>query len=178
LRPLQVSAILQSVRKNMATLVEGAGFEVEQQLQAGLPFVTGDWSAVSQCLQNLITNAVKYSGASRWIGISAALHQVGNHREEVRISVQDHGIGINSSELRHIFEPFYRSPKVLDAQIHGTGLGLAVAKRIAEEMGGRLSVTSEVGVGSTLTLHLPVAMHSEGIAAQLPLSEIGLGTQK
>jgi signal transduction histidine kinase len=161
LRPLQVLGILQSVRKNVAVLVEGNGFNIEQQVQAGLPSVMGDLSALSQCLQNLILNAVKYSGRNRWIGISASIHETENHHKEVRISVQDHGSGISSSELPHIFEPFYRSPKVVDAQIHGTGLGLAVAKRIAEAMGGKLSVTSEVGVGSTFTLHLPVPRKSD-----------------
>jgi signal transduction histidine kinase len=161
LRPLQVSGILQSVRDNIAVLVEGAGFNVEQQVQADLPYVMGDLSALSQCLQNLISNAVKYSGRNRWIGISASVHEAKNHYKEVRISVQDHGSGISSSELPHIFEPFYRSPNVVDAQIHGTGLGLAVAKRIAEAMGGKLSVTSKVGVGSTFTLHLPVTLKSD-----------------
>jgi signal transduction histidine kinase len=178
LRPLQVPAIVQSVRKNMVTLVEDAGFEVEQHLEPELPFVIGDWSAVTQCLQNLIANAVKYSGTSQRIDISATRHRLGNQREEVQISVHDHGIGIHSSEFRHIFEPFYRSPKVLDAQIHGTGLGLAVAKRIAEAMGGRLSVTSTVGVGSTFTLHLQIALHSEDeLATQRALSEIESGTK-
>jgi signal transduction histidine kinase len=161
LRPLQVLRILESVRKNVAVLVEGTGFNVEEQVQAGLPYVMGDLSALSHCLQNLILNAVKYSGRNRWIGISASVYESENHHKEVRISVQDHGSGIGSSELAHIFEPFYRSPKVVDAQIHGTGLGLAVAKRIAEAMGGRLSVTSKVGVGSTFTLHLPVPKKSD-----------------
>jgi signal transduction histidine kinase len=171
LRPLQVSGILQTVRSNVAVLVEGAGFNVEQQVQAGLPCVMGDLSALSQCLQNLISNAVKYSGTSRWIGISASVHEMKNHHKEVHISVQDHGSGISSFELKHIFDPFYRSPAVVDAQIHGTGLGLAVAKRIAEAMEGRLSVTSEVGVGSTFTLHLPVTMKSDAeMASFVPQS--------
>jgi signal transduction histidine kinase len=171
LRPLQVLGILQCVRKDVAVLVEGAGFNVEQQVQAGLPHVMGDLSALSHCLQNLVVNAVKYSGRNRWIGISASVHEAENHHKEVRISVQDHGSGISSSELPHIFKPFYRSPKVVDAQIHGTGLGLAVAKRIAEAMGGKLSVTSEVGAGSTFTLHLPVPRKSDAkISAGLPES--------
>jgi len=177
LRPLQVLGILQYVRKNVAVLVEGAGFDVEQQVQAGMPYVMGDLSGLSHCLQNLILNAVKYSGKNRWIGISASVHEAENHHKEVRISVQDHGSGISSSELPHIFEPFYRSPKAVDAQIRGTGLGLAVAKRIAEAMGGKLSVTSEVDVGSTFTLHLPVPRKSEADMA-LFVPGIDLGVQK
>jgi signal transduction histidine kinase len=79
------------------------------------------------------------------------------HRYEMRISVEDHGIGIDAAELQRIFEPFYRSPVVTAAQIHGTGLGLALAKNIAEAMGGSISVVSRVGVGSRFTIHLPLA---------------------
>jgi signal transduction histidine kinase len=167
LRPLEVLGILQSVGNNVAVLVEGAGFNVEQRVQTGLPYVMGDLSALSHCLQNLVSNAVKYSGGNRWIGISASVYEVKNHPKEVRIGVMDHGSGISSSDLPHIFEPFYRSPKVVDAQIHGTGLGLAVAKRIAEAMGGRLTVTSELGVGSTFTLHLPVLLKPDAEMASL-----------
>ncbi len=155
LRPLEVVEILQCVRKNVTVLVEGAGFSVEEQLEEGLPFVMGDLSALSHCLQNLVLNAVKYSGESRWIGICASFHALKDDSGEVWISVEDRGLGISSSDLPHIFDPFYRSPKIVDAQIHGTGLGLAVAKRIAEAMGGRLSVRSAQGLGSAFTLHLP-----------------------
>jgi signal transduction histidine kinase len=72
------------------------------------------------------------------------------------VSVEDRGIGIDSSEVPHIFDPFYRSPAVAAAQIHGTGLGLPLAKNIAEAMGGRLTVVSKLGVGSVFTLHLPI----------------------
>jgi signal transduction histidine kinase len=174
-RPLQVLGILDEVRKNVAVLVEGTGFTVEQQVQEGLPYVLGDLSALSHCLQNLIINAVKYSGGNRWIGISASVHDVRRRRKEVRISVQDHGSGISSADLPHIFDPFFRSPKVVDAQIHGTGLGLAVAKRLAEGMRGRISVTSEVDIGSTFTLHLPVPRELD---ADIDCSEIDLGVQK
>ncbi len=161
LRPLDVTDLIETVRKNVAMLLESNGFEVDQQVQEGLPNVMGDLPALSQCLQNLITNAVKYSGKNRWIGISASVHDAKTNQREVRISVQDHGRGIGNSELGNIFEPFYRSPKVVNAQIHGTGLGLAVAKRIAQAMGGRLSVVSELDVGSTFTLHLPVVLRSD-----------------
>ena len=73
------------------------------------------------------------------------------------MSISDRGIGISSTDLPHVFEPFYRSPSVAAAQIHGTGLGLALAKRIAEAMKGQLTVTSAPGRGSTFTLHLPLA---------------------
>jgi len=158
LRPLQVSEILQRVRKTTAGLIiEEDAYTVEEQVEANLPCVFGDLTAVCGCLENLITNAIKYSGTDRRICVSATLHEIDNDRKEVWFSVEDHGIGISTSELQHIFEPFYRSPKVAAAQIHGTGLGLSLSKHLAEAMGGRISVASEVGVGSVFTLHLPAA---------------------
>jgi signal transduction histidine kinase len=154
LRPLNVSDILQAVRKNIAEVIQEAGCILEEHIEPGLPPVSGDLSAVSACLQNLIANAIKYGGEERWIGLSATCHETDKGAKEIRFSVQDHGEGISSSDLPHIFEPFYRSPKVVAAQIHGTGLGLALAKRIAEALGGRISVVSELGVGSTFTLSL------------------------
>jgi len=116
----------------------------------------GDLLFLSRCLQNLIGNAAKYSGQSRWIGVSAELEELGNPNKGVQIRVADCGIGICSAELEQIFEPFYRSPSVLAAQIHGTGLGLSVTKDLAEAMGGRVSVLSELSVGSVFTLHFRV----------------------
>jgi signal transduction histidine kinase len=159
--PLQVSEILQRVRKTTAGLMMEDAYTVEEQVEHSLPCVLADLSAVCGCLENLITNAVKYGRRDRRIRISAMLHEVNDHGKEVWISVEDHGIGISSSELKHIFEPFYRSPEVTAAQIHGTGLGLPLAKHLAEAIGGRLSVASEVGVGSVFTLHLAAAQAQE-----------------
>ncbi len=162
LHPLQVSQIIDSVVTSTEGLIQGAGFVIDRNIEPGLPLVMGDILGVSQCLQNLIGNAVKYGGDCRWIAISASAASLehGSGRE-VRISVADRGIGIDSSELAHIFDPFYRSPRVSAVQIHGTGLGLSLAKRIAEAMGGRLSVISEVSAGSTFTLHLQIAKEGD-----------------
>ena len=111
--------------------------------------------AVSQCLENLVTNALKYGKEARWMRVRAALAPAADGgADAVQISVSDRGIGIDPGELARIFEPFYRSASVQVAQIHGTGLGLAVAKQIAEALGGSLTVHSVPGEGSTFTLQL------------------------
>jgi signal transduction histidine kinase len=115
--------------------------------------VHGDAAAFSQSLQNLITNSLKYGGNQQWVAVRAFLAENGGKRE-VCVSVEDRGIGIGSGELKHIFEPFYRSPAVVDSQILGNGLGLPLTKTMVEAMGGKLSVASERGKGSTFTLHL------------------------
>jgi len=155
LEPLAVSQIVEAAAMGTAELIRKAGFTLEQNINPGLPRILGDLTALSQCLQNLITNALKYGDQGRWIGIRASEEGPKDHRE-IRISVQDRGKGIDRSELHHIFEPFYRAKAAVSGQIHGTGLGLTIAKSLAEAMGGRISVTSEPGVGSTFTLHLPV----------------------
>ena len=171
LKPLQVSKIIESVLASTKELIQEGGFVIETSLDPDLPPVLGDLSAVAQCLQNLIGNAVKYSGHSRWIGLRAIAGPLDQGIGwEVRISVSDRGIGIDRSEIENIFDPFYRSPRVTALQIHGTGLGLSLAKRIAETMGGKLSAVSELSAGSTFTLHLPIA-EGEKLATTRALSQ-------
>ena len=156
MRPMTVEELFESVLRNTREVVREAGFMVDVQAEPGLPQILGDVSALSQCLQNLVGNAVKYGGTHGRIAMRGFLHKSElPHTEEIRISVEDHGIGIDSTDLPHIFEPFYRSPSVAAAQIHGTGLGLPLAKSIAEAMGGKITVVSKIGVGSIFTLHLP-----------------------
>lgn len=157
LQPVQVSEMIGAVVSESKHLIQDADFMIDLQTEPNLPLVMVDPSAFAQCLQNLIENAIKYSSSSKWIGIRAfaATSEIGVGRE-VRIAVSDRGIGIAESELADIFEPFYRSPRVSASQIHGTGLGLSLAKRIMETMGGKISVVSELSVGSTFVMHLPV----------------------
>jgi signal transduction histidine kinase len=156
LRPLEIPELIEAALASTRELVQSAQFTVECEIAPDLPAVRGDRSALSQCLQNLITNAVKYGGEQRWLGIRARVLETSMSGREVQISVSDRGIGISPADLPHIFEPFYRSPAVAAAQVHGTGLGLPLAQSIARAMKGRITVASQPGHGSTFTLHLPV----------------------
>ncbi len=166
-QPMEIAPIIDSTVADAESLVRDAGFILETQIDAELPPVLGDGTGISQCLHNLIANAVKYGGdRDKRIELRAFIANFGERFDkELRISVSDHGIGIDSSELAHIFDPFYRSPRVHAAQIHGTGLGLSLAKRIAESMGGRLSVVSGIAAGSTFTLHLQIEKGKEMLKA-------------
>jgi two-component system, OmpR family, sensor histidine kinase SenX3 len=162
MRPLHVSEVLERVRKNLAILIIEHGILIEEFVEPDLPCVIGDFLAVCGCLENLITNAIKYGGTDRRIRIRAQRESKESGEQELAISIEDHGIGIHRSDLKRIFEPFYRAADVTRAQIPGTGLGLSVSKHLAEAMGGRLSVESEFGVGSVFTLYLPVTQLDEG----------------
>jgi len=159
LRAVQVADAVDLALQNTAELTRSAGFTLECHVSRDLPSVCVDVQALSRCLQNLITNAIKYRGDSCWVAIEGKAEV---HGREVTISVRDHGIGISPEELKHIFEPFYRGRSVRDAQIHGNGLGLPIARSIAEAMGGQITVESEPGRGSSFTVRLPVA---EAVAA-------------
>jgi signal transduction histidine kinase len=156
LQPTDVAQVVDASLKHTESLIRSAGITVERAIERDLPQVNADFQALSRCLENLITNAVKYGGDERWIGVRAFGAVSSDQEKEVCISVEDRGIGIDSQDLKEIFEPFYRSPAVTAAQIHGNGLGLPLAARIAEAMGGRLRVESVPGKGSSFTIHLPV----------------------
>jgi signal transduction histidine kinase len=153
---LRIDEVVDDALRFTTSLLQEKGFIVERQIQSGLPPVVGDFSVLSQCVQNLIVNAVKYSNGNRWVRVSAGIDE---RSRQIQLRVHDHGMGIHDSDLPHIFEPFFRSPEVVTARIKGTGLGLSIAKRSAEAFGGTLAVSSQVGVGTVFTILLPVAGH-------------------
>ncbi|MGE4490588.1 MAG: sensor histidine kinase, partial [Kiritimatiellales bacterium] len=105
---------------------------------------------IEQALINLIGNAVKYSPDGKSVTVCAAAEGSG-----VRLSVQDHGYGIEEKHLDRLFERFYRVDKGRSRQEGGTGLGLAIVKHIAQAHGGHVSVQSRYGEGSTFSIILP-----------------------
>ena len=163
LRPLDVAEAIDAALENTAGVLNGGAVTVERHVEPGLPPVAADFGALTQCLQNLITNAVKYGGERRWVGISAVAVREGGAVRELALTVEDRGIGIASSEMKHIFDPFYRSPAVAGSNIHGTGLGLPLARTLIEAMRGRLTVESELGKGTKFTIHLVVAEGEQAV---------------
>ena len=117
---------------------------------------------VSQVLNNLLSNALKYSPGGGVVQV-----RLERAEGEARVSVQDGGVGIPPEEHASIFEPFRRA-RASREHIPGVGLGLSVARRIALAHGGRISLASAPGEGSTFTLHLPLAAQPAATAAHAP----------
>lgn len=107
---------------------------------------------IRQALNNLLDNAITYTPQGGRIEATAAVE---SGRLVIRVS--DTGIGIPRDSVEHLFDEFYRAPNAKAAQPHGTGLGLAIVKRAVEKWGGAVSVTSEVGRGTTFELSFPQA---------------------
>lgn len=169
LRPTELNRVIEdALAASHLQLVEGE-FVFEKNIPADLPIIKADAAALSRAIQNLLSNAMKYGGDSRWIGLS--IETVKADRDaEVKIKVSDRGLGIAPSELPHIFEPFYRGKEVVAGQIHGNGLGLSLVKHIVDAHSGQVQVESIVGKGSCFTLILPL-MTLETLAAT-PTQEI------
>ena len=156
IRALTAGEVIDSALDNVSVLLRHNGFTVEKEIQAGIPLLRGDLQLLSQSLDNLIANAVKYSGQSRWVGITARRCRCSTSgREEICITVCDRGLGISAGDLPHIFEPFFRSRRPAFSKIRGSGMGLSIAKGCVEACGGLLSVVTQEDVGTIFTLHLP-----------------------
>lgn len=143
--------IEQALQTYTVALREGA-FVVQKDVDPGLPAVHGDTVALVRALKNLVGNALKHASEGRWVGVRASASE---SRTEVLVSVEDRGNGIPAAELPHVFDAFFRGQCAVTAQVHGFGLGLALVSRVAEAHGGRVSVVSAPGRGSTFTLRLP-----------------------
>ncbi|HEV2864443.1 MAG TPA: HAMP domain-containing sensor histidine kinase [Pyrinomonadaceae bacterium] len=133
---------------------EGA-WTVEEDVAESLPPVMADARAVESAVKNLVENGLKYGAAGRWLKVSARAARNGKGNE-VRVTVEDRGPGVEPSEAAHIFEPFYRGGAARDASAAGgAGLGLALVRRHAEAHGGRVTVARPDAGGASFTLHLP-----------------------
>jgi signal transduction histidine kinase len=183
--PLSVEAVIDETVELSKAAIEDAHCVVEKMVDPGLPPVLGDARALRQAIENLIGNAAKYGGhgspsgsapgstdgstsgstsgstcgspqANNWIGIFAS-KTTGNSPAAVEIRVADRGPGIPADEQEHIFEPFFRGARAVQDQIHGTGLGLSLVKKIVEAHGGSIQVKSEPMQGAEFIVRLPAA---------------------
>ena len=163
-RPVDVASLVHDVVQTSQALQESQGITFDVRIDEGVPAVLADEDALRRALLNLVSNALKYGAAGRWVGLSVSR---GTARDDgqVVVAVSDRGRGIPAADLAHIFEPFYRGRFAIDQQIHGNGLGLSLVKRIAEAHGGRISVKSTPDQGSTFTIVLPASS-----AAAVPVS--------
>jgi len=151
------AALLQDVVTSMQDRVRHEGFSIELEIKKGLPMIMLDRDAVTQAITNLIDNAVKYSGGSRRVLVTAS-----DEGASLQIAVKDLGIGIREEDLDKVFERFFRGGDELTRTVRGSGLGLALVREIVEAHHGNVRAESEPGKGSTFFIRLPLPRREEG----------------
>jgi two-component system, sensor histidine kinase and response regulator len=149
--PVDLVQVIEHVRQDVAPQAAAKSLSLQIDLPASLPLVMGDAERLRQILLNLVGNAVKFTDEG-CVRVAAAPTSTGG----VDIVVRDTGIGIPPDALPFIFDEFRQVDSGLTRRHGGAGLGLAIARKLTEQMGGSIRVNSEVNVGSTITLHLPI----------------------
>ena len=143
-------------------LIEGqarmSDIALRQQITGGLPTLYADRSRLRQILLNLLSNAVKFTQAGGTVTASAAMLDT----KQIAISVEDNGIGISADDQHSVMQPFKQSRGAQRKRNKGTGLGLPLTKGLVELQGGTLTLRSTQGVGTVVTVALPVAQDRDG----------------
>ncbi len=152
---IQVGPVISKAIERVEPHAARKDIEIISHINQALAPVNGDEGTLVETLINILGNAIKYSRTSSRIVIRA--EKSGN---EILISVADTGVGISKEELPYIFNDFYTGKSSPSVE-KGSGIGLAVARRIVEAHHGSISVESEPGKGSIFSIHLPVAAAKE-----------------
>jgi signal transduction histidine kinase/DNA-binding response OmpR family regulator len=150
-RHFEVQELFATLRGMLKPLLTGNSLELIFEADADLPPMHTDEGKVSQILRNLISNALKFTRRGH-VRLTGRLEDDGF----VAFKVADTGIGIAPEDQARIFEEFVQVENEVQATVKGTGLGLPLSRRLAELIGGTISVESELGVGSTFTVRVPV----------------------
>jgi len=155
LESIDINEIIDRALSNLSPAFDLQQCDLSTHIDQDLPPVKADAAALTQCLQNLLSNAFKYGKTGDRAKIEIAA-RADTEAKEVRLSVTDHGSGIDSADRRQLFEPFYRGRNV-GSNVPGNGLGLHLVKRIMQAQGGRVTYSPAPHGGATFTLHIPAA---------------------
>ena len=148
--PVNVANIATEIFEANKPAVDTLGLQLQNEISPSFT-VNQDESVVRQILTNLIVNAIKYNRPGGLVKVAAMVTA-----SEFVMAVKDTGLGISSEEQSRIFERFYRIDKSRNQAIPGTGLGLAIVQDLVSKSQGTIELDSQVGVGSTITVNLPL----------------------
>ncbi|MCC6554514.1 MAG: response regulator [Polyangiaceae bacterium] len=166
LEEIDLGAVIDEVAAGVRPMIDRQGNTLAVDRPDGPLLMRADAMRVRQILYNLLSNAAKFTkgGAVR---VRAAVEGVAG-REEVRVAVEDEGIGMTPEQQGRLFQSFVQADATMTRRYGGTGLGLVLTRRFAEMMGGTVEVRSEAGKGSTFTVRLPLRAEGEAAAPATP----------
>lgn len=160
-KDFDIEHTLDNIKKTHSLKASNKGVELTVRLDRHVPkILIGDAHRLSQILNNLVGNAVKFTDKGQ-VEINVSLLNASETSVELNFTVKDTGIGIPADKLLHIFEAFSQASALTNRIYGGTGLGLAITKRLIELQGGKITVVSEAGKGSTFTFTLPFIKSSK-----------------
>jgi signal transduction histidine kinase/DNA-binding response OmpR family regulator len=152
--PFSLSSLVEKVLDTFRPQVLAKGLTLDAEIDAGSQdALVGDPTRVRQILFNLLSNAIKFTGDGG-VGVHAGTVPLGGGGTRATLAVSDTGIGLEPEQLARLFQPFLQADSSTTRQFGGTGLGLSIVQRLAQAMGGDVTVESEPGVGSTFTVTL------------------------
>jgi K+-sensing histidine kinase KdpD len=148
--PINLEKLLQESIVLMSARIEEENLKLKLEITPPLPNIAGDKDKLKQVLLNLISNAIKYNRSNGTITIGAS-----TYKDQISFYVRDTGYGMKPEHVKQLFQKFYRVPGS-EKLANGTGLGLSITKQIVEGHGGTIEVSSQVNVGTTFTVNLPL----------------------
>ncbi len=151
LLPTDVNQILSALAEKYSKQANQTGLQLTFEGEVDLPVVQVDSAEIERAISYLLDNALSFTPSGGSIHLKTS-----SDADNIQIQVQDTGPGIPSEAQLHIYDFFYRADPARSTESGGIGMGLSLVKMVAEAHGGRIQVTSEVGVGSTFTLTLPI----------------------
>lgn len=150
--PVDMVDLINTVEKYLRFLAEKKTIDLSMQVDSAVPIIIADWEKIRRIIENLASNAIKYTKRGGKVDISVTYDE---DRDGIVIAVKDNGIGISKDNLPYIFEKFTQIEKSSQKRYSGSGLGLAVVKELSELHGGLASVESTYREGSTFSVFIP-----------------------
>ena len=148
--PIHLEKLIEETINLMIGRIEEENLTLKLEITPPLPIIAGDKDKLKQVLLNLLSNAIKYNRPNGTVTVGAS-----KYKDQISFYVRDTGFGMKPEHVKQLFQKFYRVPgseKLAD----GTGLGLSISKQIVEGHGGTIDVSSQVDVGTTFTITLPL----------------------
>lgn len=156
--PLLVDTLMDEIAAMQAGNIESRGVEFIVEKNITVPCIKSDATRTKQILMNIVGNAAKFTPKGRYIRFSVSQKKIDATHVMTTYQCEDTGIGISKEYIGKIFDSFSQEKNRNTSGIKGTGLGMAISKMLANAMGGDITVTSELDVGSTFTVTIPSAI--------------------
>ena len=164
---VRLEPLFDELRADFEAQAQDKEIDLKFDLPPKWPTLMGDRDKLTLALHNLVGNALKYTPAGGRVGVRVEIRPEPGKGEMLIVDVADNGIGIKPDEHELIFERFYRAKDNRIGSITGSGLGLALARQIARQHGGDITLASELDKGSTFTLSVPIGISTSAAGAPL-----------